>query len=86
MKLVRIVFVRLNQFSDSEKFGRNYPEPFGFGNEFGFFFSDTKTNTVRVISDGNVNCRKLSGIFHRISDILAKERFFSQKNKKTLQP
>jgi hypothetical protein len=28
-------------------------EPFfGFGNEFGYFFSETKTNTVRVLSVG----------------------------------
>ncbi len=52
MKLVRIVSVRPDHFSDSDSFGQNYPEILGFGNKFGFFFSETKTNTVRVLSVG----------------------------------
>ena len=52
MKLVRIVFVRPDHFADLDSFGQNYPEILRFGNEFGFFFSETKTNTVRVLSVG----------------------------------
>ncbi len=42
MKLVRIVSVRPDHFSDSDSFGRNYLEILGFGNEFGFFFSQKR--------------------------------------------
>ena len=38
MKLVRIVSVRLDYFSDSDSFGQNYLEILGFRNEFGYFF------------------------------------------------
>lgn len=52
MKLVWIVSVRPDHFSDSDSFSRNYPEILGFGNEFRYFFLETKMNTVRVLSVG----------------------------------
>jgi hypothetical protein len=52
LKVIRIIFVRTDQFSDSDNFGQKYLEIFEFGNEFGLFFSEMKTNTVEVISVG----------------------------------
>ena len=50
LKLICIVYVRPDHFSDSHSFGRNYPEILWFGNEFGFFFLEMKTNKVRVLT------------------------------------
>ena len=49
LKLVRIVSVHPDHFSDLDRFGRNYLEITRFGNEFRFLFSETKINTVRVL-------------------------------------
>lgn len=44
--VIRIISDRPDHFSDTDSFGRIYQEIFGYGNEYGYFFADTKTNMI----------------------------------------